>query len=29
LLISETGRIVHRVDGSTWDVQEFVQKLKK
>ena len=29
LLIDETGRIVHRVDGSTWDVQEFVQKMKK
>jgi len=29
LLIDETGRIVHRVDGSTWDVQEFVGKLKK
>lgn len=29
LLIDETGRIVHRADGSTWDVQEFVQKMKK
>jgi protein SCO1/2 len=29
LLIDETGRIIHRADGSTWDVQEFVQKLKK
>jgi protein SCO1 len=28
LLIDETGRIVHRADGSTWDVQEFVQKMK-
>lgn len=29
LLISETGRIVHRVDGSNWDVQEFVDKLSR
>jgi len=29
LLLDENGKIVHRVDGSTWDVQEFVQKLKK
>ena len=29
LLIDETGRIVDRADGSTWDVQEFVQKMKK
>ncbi|MBK9989212.1 MAG: SCO family protein [Verrucomicrobia bacterium] len=29
LLIDETGRIIHRADGSTWDVQEFVQKLKR
>lgn len=29
LLIDENGRIVHRVDGSTWDVQEFVAKLRK
>jgi protein SCO1/2 len=29
LLIDETGRIIHRADGSTWDVQEFVQKMKK
>jgi protein SCO1/2 len=29
LLISETGRIVHRVDGSNWDVQEFVDKLAR
>ncbi|GAB1489192.1 SCO family protein [Opitutaceae bacterium] len=27
LLINENGRIVHRVDGSSWDVQEFVDKL--
>jgi protein SCO1/2 len=29
LLIDETGRIIHRADGSEWDVQEFVQKMKK
>jgi protein SCO1/2 len=29
LLLDETGRIIHRADGSTWDVQEFVQKMKK
>lgn len=29
LLIDESGRIVHRADGSAWDVQEFVAKLKK
>jgi protein SCO1 len=29
LLISETGRMVHRVDGSNWDVQEFVDKLSR
>jgi protein SCO1/2 len=29
LLIDETGRIIHRIDGSTWDVQDFVQKMKK
>ena len=29
LLIDENGKIVDRADGSTWDVQGFVQKLKK
>lgn len=29
LLINENGRIVHRVDGSNWDVQEFVDKLAR
>jgi protein SCO1/2 len=29
LLIDETGRIVDRADGSAWDVQAFVQKMKK
>jgi len=29
LLLDETGKIVYRADGSTWDVQEFVQKMKK
>jgi protein SCO1 len=29
LLINESGRIVHRVDGSNWDVQEFVDKLAR
>jgi protein SCO1/2 len=29
LLINENGRIVHRADGSRWDVQEFVGKMKR
>jgi protein SCO1/2 len=29
LLLDDTGKIVYRADGSTWDVQEFVQKMKK
>ncbi len=29
LLIDENGRIIHRADGSSWDVQEFVQNIKK
>jgi protein SCO1/2 len=29
LLIDENGKIVDRADGSTWDVQQFVQKMKK
>jgi protein SCO1/2 len=28
LLINREGKIVHRVDGSTWDVEEFIRKLK-
>lgn len=28
LLIDERGRIIHRADGSTWDPQEFIAKLK-
>jgi protein SCO1/2 len=29
LLIDEQGRIIHRVDGSQWDSQEFLSKMKK
>jgi len=29
VLLDETGRIVHRADGSDWDVKEFVGKMKK
>lgn len=29
LLLNEQGRIIHRVDGSTWDVQEFLGKMRK
>jgi protein SCO1/2 len=29
LLLDENGKIVDRADGSAWDVQEFVQKMKK
>jgi protein SCO1/2 len=29
LLLDETGRIIHRADGSEWDVNEFVGKMKK
>jgi protein SCO1/2 len=29
LLINENGRIVHRADGSRWDVQEFVERMKR
>ncbi len=29
VLIDESGRIVHRVDGSTWQPEEFVRRLKK
>lgn len=28
LLIDENGRIIHRVDGSQWDTQEFLPKMK-
>jgi protein SCO1/2 len=29
LLLDENGRIIHRADGSEWDVKEFVGKMKK
>jgi protein SCO1/2 len=29
LLLDETGRIIHRADGSEWDAKEFVRKMKK
>jgi protein SCO1/2 len=29
VLIDPTGRIIHRVDGSAWDAQEFLAKVKK
>jgi protein SCO1 len=29
VLIDPTGRIIHRVDGSTWDAQEFLGKMRK
>jgi protein SCO1/2 len=29
LLIDEHGRIIHRVDGSQWDTQEFLGKMRK
>jgi protein SCO1/2 len=29
VLIDESGRIVHRVDGSTWQPEDFVRRLKK
>ena len=29
LLIDEQGRIIHRADGSQWDVEEFLGKMKK
>ena len=28
VLIDEQGRIVYRVDGSTWQVEDFVRRLK-
>lgn len=29
LLLDERGRIIHRVDGSAWDTQEFLGKMRK
>lgn len=29
LLIDTSGRVVHRVDGSDWDVQEFLGRMKR
>jgi protein SCO1/2 len=29
VLMDEQGRIIHRVDGSTWQVEDFVRRLKK
>ena len=29
LLLDETGRIIHRADGSEWDVKDFVGRMKK
>ena len=29
LLINENGRIVHRADGSRWEVREFLEKMKR
>ncbi len=29
LLINENGRIVHRADGSRWNIEEFVEKMKR
>ena len=29
VLIDSQGRIIHRVDGSTWQVEDFVRRLKK
>lgn len=29
VLIDEQGRIIHRVDGSTWQIEDFVRRLKK
>jgi protein SCO1/2 len=29
LLIGENGKIVHRVDGSSWDPTEFVARMKQ
>ncbi|MBA4138446.1 MAG: electron transporter SenC [Opitutus sp.] len=29
LLIDPSGRIIHRVDGSRWDTQEFLPKMKR
>ena len=29
VLINEDGKIIHRVDGSTWQIEDFVRRLKK
>ncbi|HEY8995759.1 MAG TPA: SCO family protein [Lacunisphaera sp.] len=29
VLIDEQGRIIHRVDGSAWQIEDFVRRLKK
>ncbi len=29
VLIDESGRIIHRVDGSAWQIEDFVRRLKK
>jgi protein SCO1/2 len=29
VLIDEQGRIIHRADGSTWPIEDFVRRLKK
>jgi protein SCO1 len=29
VLMDEQGRIIHRVDGSTWQIEDFVRRLKK
>jgi protein SCO1 len=29
VLIDENGRIIYRVDGSTWQIEDFVRRLKK
>jgi protein SCO1/2 len=29
LLLDETGRIIHRADGSEWDLKDFVGRMKK
>jgi len=29
VLVNEEGRIIHRVDGSTWDPQDFVSRMRR
>ncbi|MFI5337992.1 MAG: SCO family protein, partial [Opitutales bacterium] len=29
LLIDPQGRIIHRIDGSAWEAQEFLDKMKQ